>query len=237
VCHSVGGGSSFKEILRKVVAKDDTITVIFFKERERMKIVQNSLDLIAGVDEVGRGPLAGAVVAAAVILQADHGIIGLADSKKLSEKKRERLYDEIMQRALAVSIGRAEVNEIDEINILNAALLAMQRAIESLSITPTHVLVDGNRCPEVSMPITAVIKGDEKIESISAASIIAKVTRDREMLDLDQQYPGYAFAAHKGYGTKKHMESLRELGPCPIHRRSFAPVAQLLPRDMASQST
>ena len=184
--------------------------------------------LVAGVDEVGRGPLAGPVVAAAVILHRDHGIVGIKDSKKLSEKKREQLFIEITEKAIAVSVGRAEVEEIDDINILNASLLAMKRAVEGLSIIPDHVLVDGNRCPDVSMPASAIIKGDQKIESIGAASIIAKVTRDREMVAMDKRYPGYEFSAHKGYGTKIHMSCLRQLGPSDIHRRSFAPVRDCL---------
>ncbi|MCH9643342.1 MAG: ribonuclease HII [Gammaproteobacteria bacterium] len=192
-----------------------------------MDLLQQSGMLVAGVDEVGRGPLAGPVVAAAVILQADHGIEGLKDSKKLSEKKREQLFDVIMSNAIAVATGRAEVCEIDDINILNASLLAMRRAVEALSVIPQHVMVDGNRCPELSIPASAIIKGDQKIASISAASIIAKVTRDREMVQMDLEYPGYEFSAHKGYGTKLHLECLRKLGPCAIHRQSFAPVSNL----------
>ena len=176
---------------------------------------------IAGVDEVGRGPLAGPVVAAAVILDPGAPIEGLADSKLLSEKKREALYALITTQSLAFSVGRAEVEEIDEINILNASLLAMQRAVEGLPIQPESVLVDGNRCPDLKMPAEAIIKGDQKIKSISAASIIAKVTRDREMVDFEQTYPGYGFAQHKGYGTKQHYAALRALGITPIHRRSF----------------
>jgi len=176
---------------------------------------------IAGVDEVGRGPLAGPVVAAAVILDPKNQILGLADSKLLSEAKREALYEIITTQSLAFAIGRAEVEEIDEINILNASLLAMKRAIEALSVSPEKVLVDGNRCPDITIPAEAIIKGDQKIGSISAASIIAKVTRDREMIAFEEQYPGYGFAKHKGYGTKQHYAALKALGVTPIHRRSF----------------
>lgn len=177
--------------------------------------------LIAGVDEVGRGPLAGAVVAAAVILPTQHGIIGLADSKKLSEKRREALFDVIQENCLAWAIGEASVEEIDQINILQASLLAMQRAIDSLNISPTQVLVDGKHKPKVPYPTIAIIGGDATVEAISAASILAKVTRDRAMKALDAQYPGYGFAQHKGYGTKQHLAAIDELGPCDIHRRSF----------------
>ncbi len=176
---------------------------------------------IAGVDEVGRGPLAGPVVAAAVILDPRRPILGLADSKLLSERKRELMYERIAAESLAFAIGRAEVEEIDNINILNASLLAMQRAIGALSLTPDKVLVDGNRCPDIAIPSEAIIQGDQKVGSISAASIIAKVTRDREMVSFEEQYPGYGFAQHKGYGTKQHYEALRLLGITPIHRRSF----------------
>ena len=176
---------------------------------------------IAGVDEVGRGPLAGPVVAAAVILNPATKITGLADSKLLSESKREMFYELISKSCIAFAIGRAEPEEIDDINILNASLLAMQRAIQGLKVMPDKVLVDGNRCPEIDIPAEAIIQGDRKIKSISAASIMAKVTRDREMVILDKQYPGYGFAKHKGYGTKQHYEALRLLGNTPIHRRSF----------------
>lgn len=183
---------------------------------------------VAGVDEVGRGPLAGPVVTAAVILDPNKPIAGLADSKALSEKKREALFDEIQEKAKAWAIGRAEVEEIDEINILQATMLAMQRAVAGLTLQPEHVLVDGNRCPELPCTSEAIIKGDGKIPAISAASIIAKVTRDREMVLLDETYPGYGLAGHKGYPTKMHMEALQELGVTPIHRRSFAPVRRAL---------
>ena len=184
--------------------------------------------LIAGVDEVGRGPLAGPVVTAAVILDPARPISGLADSKVLSEARREALYDEIRGKALAWAIGRAEVEEIDDINILQATLLAMQRAVAALPLPPQHVLVDGNRCPALPCSAEAIIKGDGRVPVISAASILAKVTRDREMVELDRCYPGYGLAGHKGYPTKAHMAALAELGVTPIHRRSFAPVRRLL---------
>ena len=185
-------------------------------------------ELICGVDEVGRGPLAGPVVAAAVILDPRNPIDGLNDSKKLSEKRRERLYVEIHEKALAFAVGRAEVEEIDAINILQASLLAMKRAVEGLSLAPAHVLVDGNRLPQLSCSAEAIIGGDGSEPCISAASIIAKVTRDREMVALDGVYPGYGFASHKGYPTKIHLQALQEQGITKIHRRSFGPVKRLL---------
>lgn len=184
--------------------------------------------LHAGVDEVGRGPLAGPVVAAAVILDPERPIAGLADSKKLSEKRREQLADEIRRHALAWSLGRAEVEEIDDINILQASLLAMQRAVAGLHLAPQLVLIDGNRCPSLEYPAKAIIKGDSLVPAISAASIIAKVSRDREMCDLDSEFPGYGLAKHKGYPSKKHLEALKSLGVTPVHRRSYAPVRRLL---------
>lgn len=184
--------------------------------------------LIAGVDEVGRGPLVGAVVTAAVILDPARPIVGLADSKKLSEKKRLALFDEIKEKALAWSLGRAEPHEIDELNILHATMLAMQRAVSGLPITPEFVLIDGNRCPALPMPAQAVVKGDSKVAEISAASILAKVTRDREMAELDGQYPQYGFAKHKGYPTADHLRLLAEHGAIAEHRRSFAPVKRAL---------
>ena len=180
--------------------------------------------LVAGVDEVGRGPLCGPVVTAAVILDPTKPIIGLNDSKKMSEKKRDLLFDEITAKALAWSIGRADVHEIDQLNILHATMLAMKRAVENLSITPKLVLVDGNRCPTLNIPCKAIVKGDSTEPAIAAASILAKVTRDREMALLDQQYPGYGMATHKGYPTSTHLEALKKLGPTTIHRYSFAPV-------------
>jgi len=187
-----------------------------------------SKDKTAGVDEVGRGPLAGAVVAAAVILDPNNPVIGLADSKALSEKTRIRLAEEIKQSALAWAIGRAEVEEIDEINILQASLLAMRRAVLALKPQPEYALIDGNRCPDLPCPCEAIIKGDQTVAEISAASIIAKVARDQEMVEMDRQYPGYGFARHKGYPTKVHMQALQDLGITPIHRRSFGPVKKRL---------
>ena len=184
--------------------------------------------MLAGVDEVGRGSLAGPVIAAAVILNPENPIQGLMDSKKISEKKRNILAIEIREKALAWAIGRAEHDEIDSINILQASLLAMKRAIESLTIKPELVLVDGLNCPEIIYKVEAVIKGDSKIPAISAASIIAKVARDKEMTALDSQYPGYGFSRHKGYPTKMHVAALKVLGVSTIHRKSFAPVKQLL---------
>lgn len=188
----------------------------------------NDDTVIAGVDEVGRGPLAGPVMAAAVILDPARPVSGLADSKRLSEQKRVKLAEEIMHKALAWAIARADVDEIDRLNILQASLLAMCRAVAALTIRPGLVLVDGLHCPALDMPVQAIIKGDSKIPSISAASIIAKVTRDREMVALDRQYPGYGFAVHKGYPTRAHIVVLGQLGVCPIHRRSFAPVKEAL---------
>lgn len=184
--------------------------------------------LLAGVDEVGRGPLAGDVVAAAVILNADRPIEGLRDSKKLTEKKRDSLAIEIREKATAWSIGRASVSEIDEINILQASLLAMKRAAESLDVQPEYILVDGNRLPCWSYASQAVVKGDSKVAEIAAASILAKVQRDMEMKAMALRYPGYGLAKHKGYPTKAHLSALGALGVTDIHRRSFAPVKALL---------
>lgn len=184
--------------------------------------------VIAGVDEVGRGPLAGPVIAAAVILDPENPIEGLMDSKKISEKKRILLSKEIQEKALSWAMGRAEHDEIDSINILQASLLAMKRAIESLSIKPELVLVDGVYCPDIIYKVEAVIKGDCKIPAISAASIIAKVARDNEMIALENVYPGYGFSQHKGYPTKMHINALKELGISSIHRKSFSPVKRLL---------
>lgn len=184
---------------------------------------------IAGVDEVGRGPLAGAVVTAAVILDPARPIEGLTDSKKLTALRREKLAAEIREKALAWSLGRAEVGEIDQLNILWATMLAMRRAIEGLSIHPDLVLIDGNRCPEAPYNMEAVIKGDAKVPEIGAASILAKVTRDAEMVELHEQYPLYGFAGHKGYPTKIHLEAIRKYGILPCHRQSFKPIKNLLP--------
>jgi ribonuclease HII len=183
---------------------------------------------LAGVDEVGRGPLAGPVVAAAVILDPARPVAGLADSKKLSEKRREELALEIRECALAWALGRAEVEEIDRLNILHASLLAMQRAVQGLDLAPEMALIDGNRCPTLDCPAQAVVRGDSLVPAISAASIIAKVSRDREMVELDARFPGYGFARHKGYPSPMHLQALRELGVLPIHRRSYAPVRQAL---------
>lgn len=183
---------------------------------------------IAGVDEAGRGPLAGDVVAAAVILKPSHGIVGLNDSKKLTEKKRETLFDEITSRAQAYCVARASVQEIDELNILHATMLAMKRAVEGLNAPIDHVMVDGNRCPDIEVSCEAIVKGDSKVEAISAASILAKVTRDRDMLALDKQFPEYGFAKHKGYPTALHMEKLKVHGATEHHRKSFKPVKEVL---------
>lgn len=195
-------------------------------------IYPQNVGLIAGVDEVGRGPLVGAVVTAAVILDPNNPIEGLADSKKLSEKKRLILAEEIKAKALAWSLGRAEPHEIDELNILHASMLAMERAVKFLKITPHFVLVDGNRIPaNLGLPAQAVVKGDNLVAEISAASILAKVARDQEMLELDRQYPQYEFAKHKGYPTKLHLEKLEEYGVLPQYRRSFSPVKQLIAQE------
>ncbi len=183
--------------------------------------------VIAGVDEVGRGPLAGDVIAAAVILP-EYPLLGLTDSKMLSESRRASLFEVIRREARAWALGRSTVAEIDEINILQASLLAMRRAVEALSVQPTLVLVDGNRLPTWPYEARAIVKGDLTEPAISAASILAKVTRDREMVELDRRYPGYGLAAHKGYPTKAHLAALSKLGVSPIHRRSFGPVKRLL---------
>ncbi|MDA1342605.1 MAG: ribonuclease HII [Methyloglobulus sp.] len=184
--------------------------------------------IIAGVDEAGRGPLAGSVVAAAVILDPNNPIEGLADSKKLSEAQRNRLSVLIKRYALSYSIAQASVAEIDDLNILQAALLAMQRAVNGLSLLPELVLVDGNRLPNLTMPAQAIVKGDSKIKAISAASILAKVTRDGMMVEYHKQYPDYAFHIHKGYGTKQHIAEIEQFGCLDIHRRTFNPVKTLL---------
>ncbi len=180
--------------------------------------------LLAGVDEAGRGPLAGPVVAAAVILDDLHPIRGLADSKVLSPRRREALFDEIRARALCCCIASASAQEIDELNILQATLLAMRRAVEGLRLLPHRVVVDGNRVPALRMPVAAVVKGDAKVPAISAASILAKVHRDRLCAQMEAQFPGYGFAGHKGYPTAEHLAALKRQGPCPEHRQSFAPV-------------
>jgi ribonuclease HII len=185
-------------------------------------------ELVAGVDEVGRGPLCGAVVTAAVILDPARPILGLNDSKKLSEARRAVLFDEIREKALAWCIARAEVEEIDQLNILHATMLAMQRAVAGLAIAPDEVWVDGNRCPNWEWRSQAVVKGDDKVASIAAASILAKTARDQFMCRLHQDYPAYGFAQHMGYGTAAHLAALQAHGACPQHRRSFAPVKVVL---------
>ena len=187
-----------------------------------MEFVYPHTHLVAGVDEVGRGPLVGAVVTAAVILDPAKPIVGLNDSKKLSEKRRLALFDEIKEKALCWSLGRAEPHEIDELNILHATMLAMQRAVAGLRVSPEFVLIDGNRCPPLPMPSLAVVKGDSRVAEISAASILAKVTRDAEMAVLDREFPQYGFAQHKGYPTAFHLQKLLEHGVIEQYRRSLA---------------
>jgi ribonuclease HII len=195
---------------------------------EQARLPWHAPGLVAGVDEAGRGPLAGPVVAAAVILDDLHPIAGLADSKKLTAARREALFDEIRAKALCFSIAEASVEEIDRLNILQATLLAMRRAVLGLRLKPKMVLVDGNRLPTLDIPAEAIVKGDALVPAISAASILAKVHRDRWCVQVDEQYPQYGFAGHKGYGTAVHMAALREHGACIHHRRSFAPVAKVL---------
>ncbi len=199
-----------------------------FLKAEQVVLSWDVNGLVAGVDEAGRGPLAGPVVAAAVILDDLRPIKGLADSKKLSAARRELLFDEIRAKALCCSIASASVEEIDALNILQATLLAMKRAVEGLRLKPHKTLVDGNRLPALSMLAEAIVKGDALVPAISAASILAKVYRDRWCVEFDQDYPQYGFAVHKGYGTARHLAALREHGACPQHRRSFAPVAGVI---------
>ncbi len=199
-----------------------------FLKAEQTALSWDTPGLIAGVDEAGRGPLAGPVVAAAVILDELNPIKGLADSKKLSALQRERLYDEIRAKALCCSISLATVEEIDAMNILQATMLAMKRAVEGLRLKPNKVLVDGNRLPTLEILAEAIVKGDALVPAISAASILAKVYRDRWCAEYHLEYPQYGFAGHKGYGTVAHLAALREHGACPQHRRSFAPVAAVL---------
>jgi len=191
-------------------------------------VVYPDVQYIAGVDEVGRGPLVGDVVTAAVILDPQRPIDGLTDSKKLSEKKLALLFDQINENALAVSIGRASPQEIDTLNILHATMLAMQRAVDGLNIVPQFVFIDGNRCPALTMPSEAIVKGDLRVAEISAASIIAKVTRDREMVELDKRYPEYGFAQHKGYPTKAHFSAIQTHGIIAEYRQSFKPVKAII---------
>lgn len=199
-----------------------------FLHAEQVALSWDTPGLVAGVDEAGRGPLAGPVVAAAVILDARNPIQGLADSKVLTARRREQLFDEIRAKALCCSIAEASVEEIDQINILQATLLAMRRAVEGLRLKPALVLVDGNRLPVLDILAEAIVKGDSKVPAISAASILAKVTRDRWCAELDAQYPQYGFAGHKGYGTAEHLQALQTHGACPQHRRTFSPVAKVL---------
>lgn len=199
-----------------------------FLKAEQAPLYWDTPGLMAGVDEAGRGPLMGPVVAAAVILDDSKPIKGLADSKKLTALQRSRLYDEILAKALCCSIAMATVEEINELNILQAAMLAMKRAVEGLRLKPHKVLVDGNRLPVLNILAEAIVKGDAKIPAISAASILAKVTRDRWCAEYDLAFPQYGFAGHKGYGTAAHLLALRAHGACPQHRKTFAPVAAVL---------
>ena len=185
------------------------------------KLYSEGYNFVCGVDEAGRGPLCGPVVAAAVILPKDEYIEGINDSKKLTEKKREKLYDDIMKKAVAVSIGISDVDVIEKVNILNATKLAMKQAIEKLSIKPDYVLIDGNQMIDINIKAETVVSGDAKSLSIAAASIIAKVTRDRMLIEFDKKYPEYGFAKHKGYGTKSHIEAIQKYGLTDIHRSSF----------------
>ena len=220
--------------VRKLIEKCRKEEAALEKELLRMEHMMEyehkyeHLGYLCGIDEVGRGPLAGPVVACAVILPKDHGILYLNDSKKLSEKRRLALCEEIKEKALSWSLGRAEPHEIDELNILHATMLAMQRAVAGLHIAPEYVLIDGNRCPKLPMPSMAVVKGDSRVPEISAASILAKVTRDAEMAALDIVFPQYGFAQHKGYPTAFHLEKLAEHGATEHHRRSFGPVKRAL---------
>ncbi|WP_229833465.1 ribonuclease HII [Alishewanella longhuensis] len=202
-----------------------------------MNFQRPDVNLLCGVDEVGRGPLVGAVVTAAVILDPNQPIQGLADSKKLSEKKRQQLAIEIKAKALCWALGRAEPTEIDELNILHATMLAMQRAVAALAIQPEWALIDGNRCPLLAMPATAVVKGDALVPEISAASILAKVARDEEMALLHQRYPQFGFAEHKGYPTAAHLAAIQQHGILAEHRRSFKPVRIIVERDAVATPT
>jgi ribonuclease HII len=189
-------------------------------------IIAKRVLLVAGIDEAGRGPLAGPVVAAAVILDPGRQVRGLKDSKVLSPERREELAVRIRERAIAWATGSADVDEIDRLNILHATMLAMRRAVEALPVVPEEALVDGNRCPSLACRARAIVKGDRDVKAISAASILAKTTRDALLVEFDRAYPQYGFAQHKGYGTPEHLAALERHGPCPLHRRSFAPVVQ-----------
>jgi ribonuclease HII len=193
-----------------------------------MEIIRPNTDLIAGVDEVGRGPLVGDVVTAAVILDPNKPIVGLADSKKLTDKKRQALAIEIKEKALCYCIARANIDEIDELNILHATMLAMKRAVEGLEIPAEFVFIDGNRLPDISIPAQAIVKGDTLVAEISAASILAKVARDDEMIELDKAFPQYGFAGHKGYPTKAHLAALEAHGITEHHRKSFKPIKKII---------
>ena len=193
---------------------------------EQLVLAWDASGLVAGVDEAGRGPLAGPVVAAAVILDDERPVHGLADSKALTARARQRLHDEICARALCVEVAWASPQEIDEVNVLQATLRAMSRAVQNLRLKPARVLVDGNRLPTLAVPAQAIVKGDALVPAISAASIVAKVRRDAWCMEIHQQYPQYGFATHKGYPTAEHLQALRMHGPSPVHRRSFAPVRQ-----------
>jgi ribonuclease HII len=215
--------SSPPEPVRPIVTT--TIRTRAAKPVQKALVFPDPVGLVAGVDEAGRGPLAGPVVAAAVILDDKKRVLGLADSKVLTPLAREKLYDKIREKALCCAVGMASVEEIDELNIFHATMLAMKRAVEGLRLKPAKVLVDGNRLPKLEVLSEAIVDGDAKVKVISAASIIAKVTRDRMLVELHEQFPQYGFAAHKGYGTPEHLEALRLHGPCVHHRRHFAPVA------------
>ena len=218
--------SSSPEPVRRIVTT--TIRTRGGRPAQTALLFPDPVGLIAGVDEAGRGPLAGPVVAAAVILDDQKRILGLNDSKVLTALQREKLYDKIREKALCCSVGMASVLEIDDLNILHATMLAMRRAVEGLRLKPVKVLVDGNRLPKWDVLSEAIVDGDAKVKSISAASIIAKVTRDRMLVELHAQFPQYGFASHKGYSTPEHLEALRLHGPCVHHRRHFAPVAAQL---------
>lgn len=212
----------------KVVRKRTSSVAKGLLKAEQVALSWDTPGLVAGVDEAGRGPLAGPVFAAAVILDDLKPIKGLADSKTLTAKKRDKLYDEIRAKALCCSVAQASTEEVDALNILQATMLAMQRAVDGLRLKPVKVLVDGNRIPKLDVLAEAIVKGDSKVQAISAASILAKVSRDRWCSDLHAQFPHYGFDQHKGYGTAQHMAALKEFGPCPEHRTSFAPVTAVL---------
>lgn len=220
---------SAKTAVKTAKSKPKSLSKSLIKA-EQVALHWDAPGLMAGVDEAGRGPLAGPVVAAAVILDELNPIKGLADSKTLSAARREKLYNEIRAKALCCSVAEASVAEIDEINILQATMLAMRRAVEGLRLKPVKVLVDGNRIPQLDVLAEAIVKGDSKVQAISAASILAKVTRDRWCAELHAKFPQYGFDQHKGYGTARHLAALNEFGACPEHRRTFAPVSAVLNR-------